>query len=555
MTDNHSDTNKKTFVYRILLSLLFGIVVMIALWIGFESGVMYSNKNSDVWIGYDHLQDTEDSKINLILSYIKDNYVDSINVENLENDAIAAFLHQLDPHSDFIPPQDYSDIKEQMVGNFEGIGVEFNIIQDTVRVIQTIKNGPSEKAGLMAGDKIVSVNDTNFTGKNITTEMVFKKLRGKKGTKVKLGIKRPMFDKILYFNIERDAIPLYSVDVYYIINKDIGYIRIDRFAQNTVKEFETAMQQLLKQGMKKLILDLRDNPGGILDAAVEISDHFLPENTPIVYTEGRKYPRRTYKATSKGLFETQPLIVLINEGSASASEIIAGAIQDNDRGTIVGRRSFGKGLVQEELNLPDGSAVRLTVARYYTPTGRCIQKPYTPKDLNKYYLEEYERYLNGETIKLDSTKLDTTKKYITPKGKIVYGGGGIVPDIFIPVDTSIHTNKINKYLISGCLQQYALSIVDAQRKSLLQMYSDIKKFSQMYSIDDKMLQDMFYYCKNINDIPQLNNQEKLKFKTILKAHIARLLYGSSAYYPIINTTDNMIHKAIQVLEQQKDFNF
>lgn len=540
MTDNNP-----SIISRILLTILFGLSISIALWIGFESGKIYSNKNHE---DNSFIEDKDYAKMDLILNYIKDNYVDSINTEKLEDDAIAALLHQLDPHSDFIPPQDYSGIREQMKGNFEGIGIEFNIIKDTVRVIQTIKNGPSEKAGIMPGDKIISVNDTNFTGPKITNEIVFKKLRGKKNTKVKLGIKRPMFDKILFFNIERDVIPLYSVDVYYMINKDIGYIRIDRFAENTVKEFETAMKTLLKQGMKKLILDLKDNPGGILDAAIKISDHFLPQNTPIVYTEGRKYPKKTYKATSEGLFETQPLVILINEGSASASEIVAGAIQDNDRGIIIGRRSFGKGLVQEELNLPDGSAIRLTVARYYTPTGRCIQKPYNPKYLDNYYLEEYERYINGETIKLDSTKLDTSKKYITPKGKIVYGGGGIVPDIFIPIDTNIHNSKINKYILSGCLQQYALNISGTQRKSLLQMYPTSEKFIQTYSIDDKMLQDVFYYCKNINSIPQLNTQEKLKFKTLLKAYIARLLYGNSAYYPIINQTDNTILKATETLK-------
>ncbi len=544
MTDTPHD-DKKQLLLRMLLPLFFGISILGALWIGFKSQTFYSNEDSDS----EWLKDKNDTKIDLILDYITDNYVDTVNTEKLQNDAISSLLHQLDPHSDFIPPQDYLNIREQMEGNFEGIGIEFNIVDDTIRVVQTIKNGPSEKAGLMAGDKIISVNDTIFAGVKITNEKVFKKLRGKKGSKVKLGIKRPSFNDILYFTIERDEIPLYSVDVYYLINKEIGYIRIDRFAQNTVREFEKAIQELLKKGMKKLILDLRDNPGGILDAAVKIADHFLPQNTPIVYTQGRKYPKKIYKATSEGFFETQPLVVLIDEGSASASEIIAGALQDNDRGIIIGRRSFGKGLVQEELNLPDGSAIRLTVARYYTPSGRCIQKPYNKKNIEDYYLEEYERYINGEATKLDSTKLDTSKKFITQKGRIVYGGGGIVPDIFVPIDTNIHNYKINKYLRSGCLQQYSFHIIDAGRKSMLQLYLTSDIFRQKYSINDKMIQDMFHYCKKTDSIQQLNLQEKLKLKIIFKAQIARLLYGNNAYYLIMNETDNIVQKAVEVINQ------
>lgn len=440
-----------------------------------------------------------------------------------------------------------------MTGNFEGIGIEFNIINDTIRVIQTISNGPSEKAGLMAGDKIISVNDSNVAGVKITNEQVFKKLRGKKGTKVKLGILRPSVKNVLYFTIQRDEIPLYSVDVYYLLKNDIGYIRIDRFAQNTVKEFENALQSLLKQGMKKLVLDLRDNPGGLLDAAVSIADHFLEDGTLIVYTQGRKYPKKEFKATSKGLFETQPLVVIIDEGSASASEIVAGAIQDNDRAVIVGRRSFGKGLVQEELNLPDASAIRLTIARYYTPTGRCIQKPYKKKNLADYYMEEYDRYFNGEVVKIDSSKIDTTQKFITPKGKIVYGGGGILPDIFIPEDTSIHNFKINKLLVNGCIQQYAFHFVDANRKSLMQMYPNDQQFINKYSIDDKMIKKMLYQCQQTEKKSQsFNDQEWAKLKTLLKAHIGRLLYGNAGYYPVINKTDKTIQKAIEVLEKEKN---
>ncbi|MCX7728102.1 MAG: S41 family peptidase [Bacteroidia bacterium] len=531
---------------QIILPVLFALITISTLLIGY-----YTGKN-DIKKGNQWIEETqENNKIGLILDYIQDNYVDSVNTDELQNDAIAALLHQLDPHSDFIPAQEFSGIKEQMEGNFEGIGIEFNIIKDTIRVIQTISNGPSEKAGLQAGDKIVYINDTLVAGIHITNEKVFKKLRGKKGTKVKVGIKRNQVKEILNFIIERDEIPLYSIDTYYMIKENIGYIRIDRFAQNTLKEFENAMQLLLKKGMKKLILDLRDNPGGVLDAAVKIADHFLPEGTNIVYTQGRKYPKKIFKATSEGLFESQPLVVLIDEGSASASEIVAGAIQDNDRGIIIGRRSFGKGLVQEQLDLPDGSAIRLTVAKYYTPTGRCIQKPYKKKDMASYYMEEYERYLNGEVIKLDSTKIDTSQKFYTPKGKVVYGGGGIVPDIFVPADTNIHNAKLNKLLLNGCLQQYAFNIADNERKSILQMFSIAQAFIEHYSIDDKRVQDMLIYCKKDNSL-NFNAKEMNKIKTLLKAYIGRIIYGNSAYYPILNNTDPTIEKSVLILKETKE---
>ncbi len=537
-----------SFFLRLLLPIAFGLLMMGALYVGFKSGVIFSEKNT-AW--HDN-EETDIDKIDLMLNYIKNNYVDSVSIEDIQSDAVKALLNQLDPHSEFIPPQDFSAVQEQMTGNFEGIGIEFNILKDTIRVIQTISNGPSEKAGLLAGDKIVYVDDSLVAGVHITNEKVFKKLRGKKGTKVKVGVRRSGLKGILNFVIERDEIPIYSVDVYYLISKDIGYIRIDRFAQNTVKEFEQAMQKLLRKGMKKLILDLRDNPGGILDAAIKLSDHFLPEGAVIVKTKGRKYPERIEKASSEGFFETQPLVVLIDEGSASASEIVAGAIQDNDRGIIIGRRSFGKGLVQEQLDLPDGSAVRLTVAKYYTPTGRCIQKPYKKKNLEEYYMEEYQRYVNGEVVKADSTKMDTTQKFITPKGKIVYGGGGIMSDVFVPIDTTIHSQKINQILWNGCLQQYVFNMVDKQRKRLLQMYWNVETFVEQYSVDGKMIQDVFYSCAGKHSLSNFNEKELQKLKAVFKATVGRVLFGNSAYYPVINKTDNTIQKAIDVLNKIKE---
>ncbi len=546
MSINPSDTQRSKFlkvIFSLFLPFLLALLLTGSILLGYQVAKNKFQKDNDTESSF------RDKNFNLMLRYIKDNYVDTINEKELEQDAITSLLQSLDPHSDYIPPQQFTQVKEQMQGNFEGIGIEFNIVKDTIRVVQTIKNGPSEKAGLMGGDKIIYINDTLIAGVKITNEQVFKKLRGKKDTKVNLKIKRNNIPELLKFAITRDEIPLYSVDVYYMVTKDIGYIRIDRFAENTAKEFNTAMGKLQQQGMKKLILDVRDNPGGILQVAAEIIDEFLSDGQTIVYTQGRTHPKKIYKATSSGSFEHQPLVVLINEGSASASEILAGAIQDNDRGTIVGRRSFGKGLVQEQLDLPDGSAIRLTIARYYTPTGRCIQKPYDRKNMEDYYSEEYQRYINGETMKLDSTKLDTAKKYITPKGKVLYGGGGIVPDIFIPADTSIHYAKLSKLLINGCLQQFCYTKADINRKEWLIKYKDANAFVTNFEITNTLENELFNYCGKQNITPKLSYKENEYVKSLLKANIGRILYGSSAYYPVININDVMIKKAVDIFNQ------
>lgn len=535
----------KKIIPSILLIILFVLITLGALYLGFNVGNIYADKYIQQ---YKMANNTDNDKINLILQYIRDNYVDSINPTELQNDAIKAILHQLDPHSDFIPPQDFTEVQEQMQGNFQGIGIEFSIIRDTITIMQVIKNSPSEKAGLMVGDKIITINDTTVAGKKITNEQVIKKIRGKKNTYVKLNIQRQGLSKPITVNIQRDEIPLYSIDTYYMLDKNIGYIKIDRFAQNTPEEFETAMKSLLKKGMKKLILDLRDNPGGLLDAAVKIADQFLPEGTPIVYTQGRKYPKKTYTATSNGLFENQPIVILIDEGSASASEILAGAIQDNDRGEIIGRRSFGKGLVQEELDMPDGSAIRLTIAKYYTPTGRCIQKPYNKKNMEDYHLEEYTRYINGEILKLDSTKIDTSKKYITPKGKILYGGGGIIPDIFVPADTSIHYARLNTFITSGCLRDFVLNKSEKEKNDIQKKYPKPSDFIKNYNINNTTLSELIKICKDTTLLQSLNNKELQKLKLMIKANIAKLIYNNNAYYETLNTDDKTILQAIQYLQ-------
>ncbi|HES59716.1 MAG TPA: S41 family peptidase, partial [Caldithrix sp.] len=377
---------------------------------------------------------SEPNKLDLIIDLIESDYVDTVSTSDLIEEAVPYILKNLDPHSIYIPAKDLKQVNEPLEGNFEGIGVQFNLLNDTILVINTISGGPAEKVGLMAGDKIITINDSLFAGKKITNEDVIKNLKGEQGTTVKVGVARIGFDKLLSFEITRNKVPLYSVDVAYMMSEDIGYVKISAFARTTYDEFMQAVNNLHKQGMKKIVLDLRSNTGGYLDAAISIIDEFLEKDKLIVYTEGKARPRYEYKATKNGACLKDELVVLIDSWSASASEIVAGAIQDNDRGTIVGRRSFGKGLVQESSYFRDGSALRLTIARYYTPTGRSIQKSYS-KGNDEYELDLLHRYENGEFESADSTVFADSLKFVTKGGKIVYGGGGIMPDVFVAVDT------------------------------------------------------------------------------------------------------------------------
>jgi carboxyl-terminal processing protease len=456
-------------------------------------------------------------------------------------------LQSLDPHSSYIAASEFETVNEPLEGNFDGIGVEFNIIKDTIRVITPIEGGPSEKIGIRAGDKIVKVEGKNMAGVKITNKEVFDKLRGKSGTAVKVTILRSGIAKPLEFKIIRDAIPLYSLDASYMVNSTVGYIKISKFAATTYDEYLKAFNDLSKQGMKKLILDLRGNPGGYLNAAVDISDEFLTNGLQIVYTQGKANPKKTYKATTRGSFENNPLVVLIDEGSASASEIVAGAIQDNDRGTIIGRRSFGKGLVQDQLQLPDGSAIRLTIARYYTPTGRCIQKPYS-EDKDQYYNEEYDRYNNGELLNKDSIKLDKTKIYKTPEGKTVYGGGGIMPDVFVPIDTARTNSFLNKVFYAGVINVFAFEYADKSR-TLLKAYGSAKNYIDKFEISDAILEEFYQYCAKQNIVLETVSKQKtnVALKPYLKAFIGRDVFDKDAYYPIINQKDKCILKATEVL--------
>ncbi len=488
------------------------------------------------------------NKISNLLDYIEMQYVDTVNRSQLENKTILSMLKSLDPHSDFIPAAEFNSVNEPLEGNFDGIGVEFNIINDTIRVITPIIGGPSEKLGIKAGDKIVNVDGKNVAGIKITNKQVFEKLRGESGSLVTVSVIRNTIKSPLAFKITRGKIPIYSIDVAYMLDKEIGLIKISRFAGTTYDEYLQAFNTLSKKGMKKLVLDLRGNGGGFLKTAVELADEFLMSGLQIVYTEGKSHPKKIYNASTQGGFEKNGLVVLIDEGSASASEIVAGALQDNDRATIIGRRSFGKGLVQDQIDLPDGSAVRLTIARYYTPTGRCIQKAYSDKSLDDYYNEEYERYEHGELYNADSIKVDKTKTYHTPGGKTVYGGGGIVPDIFVPLDTVKYSPVVNRLYTSGTLNTFAFEFTDQNRSQLMGKFKTAEEFILNYFITEKEIKALKDYLVLKKVSLSAFNGKEAGVSLILKALIGRNLFDKDAYYPVLYQNDTAILKAIEVLK-------
>jgi len=485
------------------------------------------------------------TKLNEILNFIESTYVDSVDKKDLTERSITSMLTTLDPHSYYIPAKDFDGMNDPLEGNFEGIGVEFRIIDDTIMVISPIVNGPSDKLGIMAGDRIVKVDTTVVASVGITNDKVIKLLKGPRGTKVDVDIVRPGSKKRKHFTIIRDQIPIFSIDSPYMIKNDVGYLRITRFSKTTYDEFFKATQMLKEKGMKKLIIDLRSNGGGVLYAATKIADEILPKNKMIVYTDGRTRNREEYFSTDDGTLETTEIAILINENSASASEILAGAVQDNDRGTILGRRSFGKGLVQEQVMWPDGSALRLTVARYYTPTGRCIQKPYG-SDLEQYHAEAYNRYENGELLSADSIQLPDSLKFYTPEGKVVYGGGGIMPDIFVPLDTIGGTTYLYELRYRGIIRDFALNYVDKQRDKLKSNYKDAVAFKNNFKINNDLFNSIIKFASE-NDVERNLNEIKTSKKLIsrgLKAAISRNLYNDFGYYVIINDHDKTVQKAV-----------
>jgi len=493
----------------------------------------------------------QNDKLREAMQYIINEYVDTLNKKKLEEDAIVALLEQLDPHSAYIPAQDLQAVSEQLEGNFDGIGVEFNIQRDTIMVVAAISGGPSEELGIQSGDRIIAIDGKSIAGIGVKNEDVISKLRGERGTKVNVDIYRPGTKKPLTFDITRGQIPLYSLDASYMLSSDIGYIKISRFAATTYNEYLKAFNELKVEGMQKMILDLRGNPGGYLNAAVDLCDEFLPRGKKIVYTEGQARKREDFDATAKGGFEQGGLIVLIDEGSASASEIVSGAIQDNDRGWVLGRRSFGKGLVQEEVRFDDGSAMRLTIARYYTPTGRCIQKTYAG-GVEAYYHELSDRYERGEMITADSVHTKDTLSYRTLAGRVVYGGGGIMPDVFIPVDTSGYSTYISDLISKGLVNRFAFEYIDGRRKSFKLSYPDAAAFSKKFNAQPALTEFIEFATKN--GVPY--NAEGFRTSSAillnqLTALMGRALYGNDAFYAISNERDKTIKKAVELLNSNK----
>lgn len=491
-------------------------------------------------------------KFATLLNYIEHMYVDSVNAEELTEIAIVKLLEELDPHSMYLSKEELREANEPLQGSFDGVGIQFNILKDTILVVEPIQGGPSEKLGIKAGDKIIKIDGEVVAGTGIKNNDVFKRLRGPKGTKVRVEIAREGSAELLAYDITRDKIPIYSIDASYMAAPEVGYIKISRFARTTMEELRKAIIELKAEGMKDLVLDLQGNGGGLLNAAVEMCDEFIAGDRLLVYTEGRAFPREDYKANSKtqGSFEKGRLVVLIDESSASASEIVSGAVQDWDRGLIVGRRSFGKGLVQRPVPLPDGSAVRLTVQKYYTPSGRCIQKPY--EEGNEAYRHDREdRWRNGEFFSLDSLHFPDSLKYFTKvKNRTVYGGGGILPDVFVPLDTSESSVYFSEMLRTGVNNEWVLTYSNANRSKLLSQYPDIKTFNAKYEVPESGIKEMIAMMEKkevpFNEADFKTSEHAIKLRT--KALVARNLYDNEAFYEIINDLNPALKKALDLLK-------
>ena len=488
-------------------------------------------------------------KFGTLMRYIGQLYVDSVSVEELTERAIVTMLEDLDPHSVYFSPEELKAADEPLNGNFEGIGVQFNIFKDTIMVVSPISGGPSERLGIRAGDRIVEVDGENAAGIGITNRDVMKLLKGPKGTVVQVGIKREGVKDLLTFDITRDKIPIYSIDAVHMVDKNIGYIKVSRFAKTTMDEFREALVELQDQGMKDLILDLQGNGGGMLRTAIDMSDEFLSGDKLIVYTEGRAFEREDTFAQYKGLFEKGRLVVLIDEASASASEIVSGAVQDWDRGLVMGRRSFGKGLVQRPMRLPDGSAVRLTVQKYYTPSGRCIQKPYDD-GVEAYRKEKFERYERGEFMSLDSLELPDSLMHKTRLlEREVYGGGGILPDIFVPLDTSMSSETFSRILRKGLCSRYALSQVDADRSAWEARHASEDEFvaNMAFSGEERAAFKAFVTDEGVDIDEEEWTRSLPAIELRLKAFYGRNIYNSRTFYRIIGGLNEALEEAIRVL--------
>lgn len=522
----------------------YPLVISIAIVLGIVIGNYISTKKFTL---------DKDRKINAVLNLIQSEYVDSIDVKDLVEQAIPAIIGNLDPHSYYIPASDIRAENEKLDGSMSGIGVSFFMMNDTANVDQVIPNGPAEKVGMLAGDRIISVNGESIVGGTLTAEGIRSKIRGEKGTKVRIGVKRNTSKKTLTFTITRDDIPMNTIDVSYMLDDKTGYIKIAQFGKNTYDEFFAALSKLKKDGASRYIVDLRGNPGGYMEMAILMVNEFLEQGELIVYTKGRK-EREDIQVWSddQGSFHDAQVAVLIDEYSASASEIMAGALQDNDRGLVVGRRSFGKGLVQKQIYLPDSSAIRLTIARYYTPSHRCIQKDYTLGDEDDYSKELYDRYSHGELYSADSIKVDKSKIFRTANGRIVYGGGGIVPDIFVPNDTTGITTYYRAVANLGLLQQYVYTYVDINRDQLKNVKT-VKQLMGMMPSDDALTYDFVCYARD-NGVPMrwyYINLSRSLIARQLRALVIREVLGSEEFYRYYNRTDNTVNAALKALNDGK----
>jgi len=497
---------------------------------------------------------TEARKLSMALYAISNLYVDSTDENKLVEDAINGMLNKLDPHSTYSDPEETKEMTEPLEGNFDGIGIQFNMLTDTLYVIQVIPGGPSEKVGLMAGDRIIMVNDTLIAGVEMKNTDIMKRLRGKKGTEVRIKVKRGKEPQLTEFRITRGKIPVFSLDAAYMVDNETGYIKLNRFAASSGKEFTDALKKLQAKGMKNLIFDLQGNGGGYLNVAINIADEFLKDDQLIVYTEGSRVRREEAKATSRGNFESGKLVILVDEGSASASEIVSGAVQDWDRGLIVGRRTFGKGLVQKPVPLPDGSMIRLTVSRYYTPTGRSIQKHYENGKIDEYNHDLINRYNHGELMSADSIHFPDSMRYTTLiSNRTVYGGGGIMPDIFIPIDTTKYTRYHRRLISTGLMNRAAMNHLDNNRESIKKAYTKFDTFKNMFHITEDILAELISTAEKediVFDEEQYNKSKPL-IALQLKALIARDLFEMSEYYQIINDENESYQRALQLIREEE----
>lgn len=529
-TDNNSSANNrvKNF-FTIAISFLVGMTVALYFVPGRQSGLSKMQSN----------------KLDEVVKYVNSYYVDTVNTDKLFEIAINSMLQELDPHSTYANATENKAMMESLEGAFEGVGIQFSIMNDTIMVISTVSGGPSEKQGIRAGDRIVTVDGKNVAGIGIQNDEVMKMLRGKKKTTVVIGILRQ--GSVNDYTVTRDVIPTYTLDISYMVDDHTGYIKINQFGATTADEFEAAIKKLKKQGMTKMILDLRSNSGGFLDAAIQICDEFLAKGEMIVYTEGLHVPTDKIYATRYGNFEKGEVVVLIDDFSASASEIVAGAIQDNDRGVVVGRRSFGKGLVQRQIDLSDKSSIRLTVARYHTPSGRCIQREYG-EGTEAYYEDFIDRYYRGEMTHSDSIKFDENQKFTTKKGRTVYGGGGIMPDYFIPLDDDSTLNAYYQVLNSSAIIQFAFNYATDNKEKVLKQYPTAASYVKGMTVSNDLLKQLlnFYTQKTGLKVKDLNAESIKELKVWLKALIGRDVYQDEAFYPVINSTDKTFLKAVEL---------